>query len=445
MTLHRPDPEPTIEESEEALLAGDVPLSKRSGTARAAFAHRDFRRMWIGSFLSQIGTWMQQVVLASYAYKLTGSGAFVGLIAFAQLGPLLLLSLVGGMIADIVDRRRLLIILQAAQGVFSLALAGLVAASDNPSLYGIIACVLGIGIANAINAPTWSATLPGLVGREDLPGAISLNSTMVNGSRVVGPAVGGLLYPIVGAAWVFVINAATYLFVIAALVTMTLPEVPKAAEKGWAKLVAGFRVARQVPIVGRILILLPIFSFFCLPFIGLFVAIAETDLGLNSKSLTYGLLYATFGLGAAVGSLSIGTVLAPMDKRRLVRVGLVTFALAMGTYAFMRHPAPAFVVVFVLGAAYFGTTTSMMTVLQATLDDQVRGRVMALWFMGFGGTVPLGALVFGPLLDAFHDSANPALGGTIVLLMGAVVALVMAWFGDLTRAGRGNVELAVAS
>jgi MFS family permease len=422
----RPTPTPTVEEVEESLTEGDdYPARRRPGSARAAFAHRDFRRMWIGSFASNIGTWMQTVVLGSYAYRLTGSASAVAVLTFAQLGPLLLLSIVGGYLADAVDRKRLLVGLQAVQALLALALAAIVAAIDQPSMLLLFAVVLGIGVANALNAPAWSAVLPHLVGREDLPGAISLNSTMINGTRVVGPAIAGVLYPLLGAAAIFAINAATYLAVIVALLLIHFPDIPRTAETGLARLTGGFRAARAQPVVGRILVVLPLFSFFCLPFIGLFPAIVEKDMGLDSKTLVYGLLYACFGLGAMVGSLSIGTVFVGVDKRLLVRVGFAGFAVMLFVFGLLDSPHLAFPVVFVLGAFYFGSTTSMLTVLQTTVADDVRGRVMALWFMGFGGTVSLAGLAFGPILDRTN--------GTVVLTVGAVVAAFLAWWVNLRK------------
>ncbi len=420
-------PKPIFEDTEEALTEGDDYV-RGVGTTRSALAHREFRLMWLGSFASNIGTWMQTVVLGSYAFKLTGSSVFVGALAFAQLGPLLLLSVVGGMVADAIDRRRLLIVLQAEQLVFSLVLAFIVASSDNPSRILIFGCVLAIGIGNALNAPTWGAVLPSLVGPEDLGAAIALNSTMINGSRVIGPVIAGILYPILGAAWIFTANALTYVFVIGALLIVRFPAVPRAAERGWQRLMGGFQVARHNPIVGRILLTLAVFSLFSLPFVSLFPAIVERDLGVESDSLAYGLLYAVFGLGACAGALSIGTVLAGAVKMRLVRLGLLGFAVSMAVFGLLRVPAPAYPAVFVLGAVYFGTTTSMLTVLQSVLSDEVRGRVMALWFMAFGGMVSLAGLAFGPVLDATD--------GTVVLGIGAIVAALLAWWCDLPRLAR---------
>ena len=202
------------------------PVPARTGTARAALSHRTFRIVFLGAFASNIGTWMQNVVLGAYAYDLTHSATFVGVIIFAQLGPTLVLPMVGGLLADKIDRKRFLIILSIEQLVFSLGVA-LVAASPHPSHVLLVIMVLGVGAGSAMFGPAYSAVLPGLVGKQDLPGAISLNSAQMNASRVIGPVIGGLLYSLVGPAWIFAGNAATYLFVVAALMMVTLPAVPQ--------------------------------------------------------------------------------------------------------------------------------------------------------------------------------------------------------------------------
>ena len=176
----------SIEEIEDAVVDGDTPVPARSGTARAALSHRTFRIVFLGAFASNIGTWMQNVVLGAYAYDLTHSATFVGVIIFAQLGPTLVLPMVGGLLADKVDRKRFLIILSVEQLVFSIGVA-LVAASPHPSKVLLVVMVLGVGAGSAMFGPAYSAVLPGLVGKEDLPGAISLNSAQMNASRVIGP------------------------------------------------------------------------------------------------------------------------------------------------------------------------------------------------------------------------------------------------------------------
>lgn len=415
-------PTPTVEDAEDALVDGDRTFEP--GTVRAAYSHRTFRIVFIGSLLSNMGSWMQNVVLTAFAYSITGSAAFVSLVAFAQLGPLLAFSLVGGALADVVDRRKLIIGVAIEQTIFSCVLAWLAASAD-PSKGGILLVVLLIGVGQAIHAPTYSALLPALVPRRDLTGAVALNSANMNLSRVVGPAIGGLLYAKVGAPAVFVGNAATYGFIIAALLRVKLPAVRRHPDdaKGWRRVVEGFAVARHDRVVGRCLLTMTIFSFFCLPFVVEMPVLAEQNFGIVAKSGAYGLFYACFGVGAVVGALSIGTFLAGRELETLVRLGLAGFAVSLATFALLRNPAPAYPMALIVGFCYFATVTSLSTVLQKRLDDRVRGRVMAIWVMTFGGTVPIGALVAGPIIDATSITA--------VVLGGAVVAGLLVLFADL--------------
>src|SRR6478736_8958767 len=175
--------DPEADNATDAIVDGDRTL--RRGTAQAALRHRNFTLVWGGTFASNVGTWMQNVLLGQFAYALTKDAGYVGLIYFAQLGPLLFLSQVGGVIADMVDRRRFLVTMQTMQMVFSFLLVPL-AVVDEPNLTLVFLCVLVIGIFNALNAPAMGAILPTLVPREDLPGAVSLQSVQMNLSRVIG-------------------------------------------------------------------------------------------------------------------------------------------------------------------------------------------------------------------------------------------------------------------
>jgi MFS family permease len=335
---------------------------------------------------------------------------------------------VGGVLADVVDRRKLLIWMQLQQLVFSLALAGL-SAVDRPSEVAIFFCVLAIGAGNALSAPAIGAILPTLVPHEDLPGAVSLQSMQMNLSRVIGPAVGAPLYTTIGASSVFVLNAATYLFAVVALVVARYRarnERPM-PERGLARLASGFRLAARDPLIRRILIVLTTFSFFSLAFVGLMPVVADENFGIPPKSIGYGVLYAVFGLGAALGAASIGTLFAARSKERIARVALVAFAGLLTLFAVEDTAPLAYPTVTVLGFAYFCVITSLSTVLQQHLDDAIRGRIMALWIMGFGGMVPLGVLAGGFLVAP--------IGITAVLLLGAAVALALAAYADLRAVG----------
>jgi MFS family permease len=419
-------PVPSIEEIEDAVVDGDSPLS--SGTAVSALRHRTFRIVFLGAFASNIGTWMQNVVLGAYAYDLTRSSTFVGVIIFAQLGPNLLLSMIGGLIADKVDRKKFLIVLSVEQLVFSLILAWVVR-TPSPSHILLVAMVVMVGVGSAMFGPAYSAILPTLVTRKDLPGAISLNSAQMNASRVIGPVIGGVAYHFVGPAWVFAGNAATYLFVVAALMVVALPVPPQTMRHAsrWRELTAGITTARADRVVGRCLVTVFVFSLLALAFIGQMPVVAAHNLGIDPKSANYGLLYACFGTGALIGAISIGTVFSRTSKPMIVRVGLLGYTAALTVFALLRAALPAYFVVAVVGAFYFAFITALNTTLQTRLADGVRGRVMALWMMGFGGTVALGNLLVGPVVSA--------VGITDVLLFGAGVALVLAWYADVRAPG----------
>lgn len=408
-------------EVEEAHVDGSHPVV--SGTARAAFAHRTFRTVFLGAFASNIGTWMQNVVLGALAYSLTGSAVFVGVMTAAQLGPLLLFSMVGGMLADAFDRRKLLIALSVQQSVFSILLA-VVTLADDPNRYAMVTVVVFIGIGNALYAPIFGAVVPVLVPRRDMAGAIALNSVQMNTARVVGPAIGTTIYAAFGPSWVFTLNAVSFAFVILSLSRVTLPPPPVSGNQGLHRILEGFREARHNRVVGQSILTIFVFSFLCLPFITQMPTIASGHLNIDPKSSAYGALYACFGLGAVLGALSIGTVFAQAPKPRLTRTGLVAFAMLLVTFGSLRVAPPAYLVILLLGSAYFAVVTSLSTVLQEGLDDRVRGKVMALWIMGFGGTAPFGGLTGGWAMEQ--------IGILPVLVLGGAVAVALAlWFDYL--------------
>ena len=284
-----------------------------------------------------------------------------------------------------------------------------------------------IGIANALNAPAFQASIPLLVDRADLPGAISLNSAAINGSRVLGPALAAVLAVIgFSVAQVFLVNAATFLFLIAALVVVRIPDVRgDHPERGWRRLLTGINIARRREVISRSLLAMCLFSLFSLPFVGLFPSVARLNFGLSPSGSTYKWLYVTWGLGAFIGALAVGTFLSRIDRRHLVSIGFATFAVSLGAFALVRSAGPAFPVALALGFTYFMTATALSTIFQQNLADTERAAVMPLWFMAFGGTVPIGNLVFGPVIDA--------IGARWVLLFGAAFAAFLAWWADLHR------------
>jgi len=410
------------EDAEDALLEGDRTFA--AGTARAALRYPTFRTVFFGAFLSNIGSWMQNVVLGAFAFKTTGSPVFVSLLTFAQLVPLLLLSIVGGTLADMFDRRKLLILVSIEQTIFALGIAW-IATSANPSRVGLFLCTLAIGMGQAVYAPTFGSIVPQLVDKKDLAGAVSLNSVNMNLSRVIGPAIGVAVYAAFGVSWVFIGNAFSYVFIIGAMMLVRLPAVNRdpSAPTGIHRLLGGFVAAREDHVVGRCLLTMTVFSLFCLCFITQMPTLAEHNFGIDPKSSQYGFLYASFGLGAVVGALSIGTFLSGRSLERITRIGLGGFAATLAMYALVRTPLIAYPSAMLVGFFYFGTVTSLATVLQVRLDERVRGRVMALWVMAFGGTVSVAALLSGYAVDATSI--------TVVMLVGAAVAFLLIPFANL--------------
>jgi MFS family permease len=403
--------------AEEAILDGDVAI--RPGTARSALRSRDMRRLWLSMVGSNIGTWMQNVALGAYAYDLTHSASFVSVIFFAQLGPVLVLAPFAGLLADVVDRRKLLVLTNLEQLIFS-GLLALVAASDHPSKTVLIAVVVAIGVGNALSGPPLSSLLPNLVPRQDLPGAISLQSIQMNLSRVIGPAIGGLLLSKLDASGLFALTASTYLFAVVGVLSIKPVSQPAVGSGfGMRRLLGGFAVARRDSLIRNSLLTIAALSLFCLPFVGLIPVLAAENLGLDVKSAAYGWLYASFGLGAMSGAIAVGSVLAGRPRQPVIAGSLSLFGVALAGLALLRHPGLAYPLIFVVGLFYFSAVTSLSTQLQEKLEDATRGRVMALYMMGFGGTVPIGVFVGGHLVHATSI--------TDVVLVGGVIALFLAW------------------
>lgn len=425
------EPNPTdsaASAAQEALVDGDVAVSRKDiqrtpGTARSALQARDFRRLWIATFSSNVGTWMQNVALGAFAYRHSHSATFVAVIGFAQLGPLLVLAPVGGLLADLVDRRRLLVLTNLEQLAFSVLLAVL-ATTNHPSREALFFVVLAIGIGNALAGPPLSSLLPNLVPRVDLPGAISMQAIQMNLSRVIGPAIGGVLLPTIHASGVFALNAATYLFAVAgALSIRPITQARTSTDGGLRGLFGGIAVARHDPLIRGVLLTIAGISFFSLPFIGLMPVIAAQSLRMDITGLGYGLLYACFGLGAACGALAVGSVLVGQARQTVVAIGLGMFGLLLLGFAVLRDAAPAYPVVFAIGFCYIASVTSLSTRLQEHLDDSVRGRVMALYMMAFGGTVPLGLLVAGPIAGATSITAVVIAGAIVTLTLSAATRI----------------------
>ncbi|MDW3177579.1 MAG: MFS transporter [Acidimicrobiia bacterium] len=377
-----------------------VDTERPQGTARSALAVPSFRNLFLASFASNSGRWMQFAALGILGWELTESSAFLGYIIFAQLAPLGFLSLIGGSLADTANRRTLLLSTQAWQMVWTFVLAAMLI--DGEIGEGmLLLLVFIIGLGQGMYAPAFTSILPLVAGEENLQPAIALNSVQVNGARVVGPSIGGVLASSFGFAEVFAINALTYTVVIAVLWRMQLPKSTASTASSWAdRVFGGFRIVRRAPQVGRPILLMAIFALLCLPFIGQLPAIAEVNLGIDSKSTQYGWFYAVFGLGALLGAILVGTVLLRYRKDYIIRAALLGFAGSLAWLSQLNDINFAYIAIFLVALCYFTLPTVFATMWQEHVDSTIRGRVAAIWVLSFGGVVPIANLIGGRLVEA---------------------------------------------
>lgn len=310
-------------------MSGPADATATKGTARDVLAVKPYRNLLLATFVSNCGRWLQFAALGILGWELTQSEAYLGQLIFAQLAPLGFLSLIGGSLADSVDRRKLLLATQTWQMFWTFVLASMLVDGDIDEVM-LLLLVFTIGIGQGIYAPAFTSVLPLVGGKDNVRAAVSLNSVQVNAARVVGPAIGGVLATTLGFAELFAINAATYLVVIAVIATMSLPKPTPSSARLSDRLFGGIRLARSAPQVSSPLILMSLFAFFSLPFIGQLPAIADVNLGIDSQSQQYAWFYATFGAGALVGAVLVSTVLLSFPRPLLVRLTMFAFAVSLG-------------------------------------------------------------------------------------------------------------------
>jgi MFS family permease len=382
----------------------------------------NYRRYIGGQSVSLIGTWMQMTAQSWLVLSLTHSATTLGVIVALQTLPVLLLTPYGGVIADRVDKRRLMIVLQAAMGVQALVL-GVLTVTGVVTVFEIGALALLLGFNNAFENPSRQSFMLELVGPEHLRNAVSLNSTLVNVARVVGPGIGGILIAVVGTGVCFLFNAASFAAVVYSLITLN-PELlnpAKSAGRSKGQLREGFAYVRRTP--GLLIPLAMMAVVGCLTYEFQVSLPYLASRGLHAGSSGYGFMTAAMGVGAVVS----GLVLASRGRTgvHLLTVAVFAFAIAM-TCATL---APDLGFELVAMALVGGASVVFMSVGNATLqmraDPAMRGRVMALWFVAFQGSTPIGSPIIGAVMSGFGPRAGLGLGAITccVVGVGAVLAV----------------------
>lgn len=384
-----------------------------------AFRHRNYRLFFGGQLISLIGTWMQTVALSWLVYRLSGSATLLGLMGFASQGPVLLLAQIGGAVADRYDRWHLLVLTQIAAMILASILAALTL-SGAVHVWEIFTLAILLGTVNAFDFPIRHAFLVEMVGREDLQNAIALNSLMFNSARLIGPAVAGVTIAALGEGWCFLVNALSYIAVVAGLIAMHRPFSPPSQtnQPMLAQIRQGLAfVVSTRPILG-ILLLLGIMSLFGTPYSVLMPIFVSRILGGGAADL--GILMSAVGLGALIGALVLAnrTELAGTEKR--IGWAIIGFGTMLILFAASHKMWLSALLLVAVGFNQMTHMASSNTIIQAMVPDAYRGRVMALYSMMFIGMVPVGALMSGFLASTIGAPYTVMLGATICIGCGTV-------------------------
>jgi MFS family permease len=395
---------------------------RRAGSVTfAALAIPNYRRYISGQAVSLVGTWMQMAAQSWLVLTITHSATTLGLIVALQTLPVLVLGPYGGVVADRVDKRKLMVALQSAMGVQALIL-GVLTVTGEVQLWEIAALAFLLGMNNAFENPSRQAFMLEMVGPENLRNAVSLNSVLVNVARIIGPAVAGLLIATVGEGICFLANSASFIAVVFSLSTLDRsaihPSPPSGREPG--QLREGLRYVRRTPALAAPLAMMALVGCLAYEFqVSLPVMARE---GLHVGAAGYGFMTAAMGVGAVIG----GLLVAGMGRTGLAT--MVAAATAFGLFMLFAGWAPTLPLELVALALVGGASIAFMSTgnstLQLAADPSMRGRVMALWFVAFQGSTPIGGPIVGWVMEQF--------GARSGLLLGAATCLVAAALGLAT-------------
>ena len=390
-----------------------------TSTLRRTFSSlgvRNYRLFFVGQSISLCGTWIQRVAQAWLVLELTGSGTAVGLVTALQFLPLLVLAPFGGVIADRVNKRRLLMFTQGLAGL-SAATLGVVVLTGAIQLWMVYLLAFLLGIAGSIDNPTRQTFVLDMVGRDQLTNALALNSSLVNAARVVGPAIAGVLIITVGIGWCFVFNAVSYLAVIAALNLMRVDELDSAPvqPRGPGQLRAGFRYVRSTPAVLTPILMMAIAGTFAYEYQVVLPQIAKFTF--DGDAQTFTTMTSAMGVGAVAGGLYTAS------RHTRPAIALARIAALFGVIQILVSLAPnlvlALIALVALGAIGVSFIALGNSTLQLSAAPEMRGRVMGLWAVAFLGTTPFGAPVMGWVGEQFGPRLALGLGGVALLLAAA--------------------------
>jgi MFS family permease len=398
-----------------------------------ALRHRNYRLFFAGQSISLIGTWLTRVATSWLVYRITGSSLLLGTVGFAGQIPTFLVAPFAGVWIDRWNRHRVLVVTQVLAMLQSAGLAALTL-SGKVTVPWVVLLSVFQGLINAFDVPARQSFVTQMIEeRSDLPNAIALNSSMVNGARLLGPSIAGALIAAFGEGYCFLIDAASYAAVIASLLAMRVPVrvVAKDGRRMLGQLAEGFRYVAGFTPIRSVLLLLALVSFMGMPYMVLMPAIATHTL--HGDAHTLGFLMTASGMGALAGTLYLASRKSVLGLGRIIPSAAALFGACLVAFSLSHSFWLSFAVLVPTGLGMMVQMAASNTILQTLVDDDKRGRVMSIFTMAFFGTVPFGSLFAGLMADAFGPATTVMVGGVCCVLGAAVFYRALPGFREAAR------------
>lgn len=386
----------------------------------SALRHRNFRLFFIGQSVSLIGTWMHSLAQGWLVLKLTDSAFYLSLVQAMGSLPILFLSLLGGVVADRVDKRNLLLVTQALSMAIALLLAVLVS-TEMVTVWHVIAIATMLGVVNTFDIPGRQSFIVEMVGKEDLMNGIALNSAVFNGARIIGPAIGGLLIASAGLTACFYINAASYAAILVGLMMMRFEAAPPRRESHpmMKELKEGLAYVRHTPSLLYFILMVSITSLLAIPYIALMPVFARDVLGVGAKGL--GIMMGSAGAGALGGALTLATIGSVRRKGMTAFSAAFISSAALLAFSFSRSYPLSCLLLVVVGWGMITQLATVNTLIQTDVPDDLRGRVMSLYTLVFLGFIPVGNLIVGTMAHYLGTPHAVAISASACLVIFSVI------------------------
>ena len=387
-----------------------------------AFHYRDFRLLWIGACTSSIGTWMQEIAQNWLVLEITKSPFLLGVDSFLGDIPIFLFSLFGGVVADRMDRRYVLIGSQLVQMLSAIILATLIA-TGKIQVWHILVSSFVVGTAQSFGGPAYSALVPSLVEKEDLPNAIALNSIQFNLARVIGPVLGGLALKYVGSAWCFGLNALSFVAVIASLLSLNINFKPvSTGESVMSSMKKGFVFIRTQGSMEALIAIAFCMTALAIPMITFLPVFAKNIF--QKDEMTYTLFLVASGLGSITGALSVAALGNVTNKGRIALSMLVALGAGIAGFANSTSLPLSCLLLFISGAVLMCAFAMISSLVQLITTNDMRGRVMSVYNVAFRGGMPFGALFTGTLVPILTAPTVLTINGVVLLSLGLYFLLI---------------------